>query len=102
MNQTQRLYPSALPDGEAAMAGAPSFESACMSVVSDLATVHGWHLGKSILTRSDVWGLVWRIDFQVRGQSQDSKLINRYVCWGTADGKVLGTAAIFSQKVEPL
>lgn len=102
MNQTQRLYPSPLLDGETAVAGAPSFESACVSVASDLATTHGLRLGKSTLTRSDVWGLVWRIDFQVRGQSQDSKLINRFICWGTADGEVLGTAATFGQKIEPL
>jgi hypothetical protein len=35
-------------------------------------------------------------------QSLDSKLINRFICWGTADGEVFGTAAMFSRRIEPL
>jgi hypothetical protein len=102
MNQTQRLYPSPVPEGETTAAEEPAFVHACMSTASDLAAAHDWRLGRSILTHSDVWGLVWRIDFRVKDQSQESKLINRFVCWGTADGEILGTATVVRQNVEPL
>jgi hypothetical protein len=80
----------------------PAFVSACMSIASSHAAALGWRLGRSILTHSDIWGLVWRIDFQVKGQSQDSKLINRFICWGTVDGEVLGTATTCSLNIAPL
>lgn len=103
MNQTQRLYPSPAPGGEAAAGDNPAFVNACMSLVSNLAAAYGWRLGGSLLTQSDGWGgLVWRIDFQVEGQSRGSKLINRFICWGTADGEILGTATTCTQNIAPL
>jgi hypothetical protein len=102
MNQKPGSYPSAVPEGETVVAENLIFVNACMSVVSIDASSLGWRLGKSVLTHSDVWGLVWRIDFQVPGQSEDSELINRFICWGSADDGVLGTAAVCRQNIEPL
>jgi hypothetical protein len=99
---TERMHPGQEPDGETPVPGSPAFVDAGVSVVTDLAAALGWRLGRSILTHSDIWGLVWRVDFQVKGQSQDSKLINRFICWGTADGKVLGTATTCSLNIAPL
>lgn len=102
MNQKPGLYPSAVPKGETVVAGNPIFVNACMSIVSIDASSLGWRLGKSILTHSDVWGLVWRIDFQVPDQSADLELINRFICWGSADGGVLGTATVCRENIELL
>ena len=98
MNEIQKLFPSPESDGEAAVAESPAFVTACNSIVSDRATALGWRLGKSILTHSDVWGLVWRIDFQAKGHPEGSHYVNRVICWGSADGRVLGTATVFGQK----
>ena len=95
MNQTKRLYPSRLPDGETAVDESPAFVAAYKSLASDHAAAIGWRLGKSVLTQSNVWGLVWRIDFRTNGQPQDSKLVNRFICWGKPDGEILGTALVF-------
>lgn len=80
------------------MAGNPAFVSACMSIVSAHASDLGWHLEKSILTRSDVWGLVWRVDFVAREHPEGLREVNRVICWGTADGQVLGTATVFGKR----
>lgn len=102
MNGIDELFPRPEPEGETPVSDEPAFASACMSIISQDAARLGWRLGKGILTHSDVWGCVFRIDFQVRGQARDSKLINRIICWGTADGTTLGTATVFSRKIEPL
>lgn len=98
MNETQRLYPNPEPAGEAAAAENSAFVNACKAVVSDRAAALGWHLGRSILTWSEVWGLVWRIDFKAKDHPESSPLVNRVICWGGPDGTVSGTATIFGQK----
>lgn len=97
MNEKEKLYPSPLPDGEAPADNA-AFVSACISVASDRAAALGWRLGKSVLTRSDIWGLVWRVDFKAKDHRENSPHVSRMILWGTADGVVLGTATIFGQK----
>lgn len=102
MNQTKRLYPSPVPGSETKATDNPAFLTACISTASDLAAAHEWRLGGSILTYSDGWGLVYRTDFHMKGQSPDSKLVNRFICWGTADGEILGTATVCAQNIESL
>ena len=97
-NYTERMYPGPEPDGETPASENPAFVSACRSIVSERASALGWRLEKSILTHSDVWGLVWRIDFKARGHPEGSHYVNRVICWGSADGTVLGTATVFGQK----
>jgi len=98
MNDTQKLYPSAEPNGETAAAENSVFVNACMSMISDRAAALGWHLGRSLLTRSDVWGLVWRIDFKAKDHPESSPYVNRVICWGSPDGTVSGTATVFGQR----
>jgi len=69
-----------------------------MSLVSDRAAALGWRLGKSVLTHSNVWGLVWRIDFLAKGHPEGLHDVIRMICWGSADGTVLGTATVFGRK----
>ena len=41
MDDIEKLFPSPVPDGEAAVAENPAFVSACMSIVSDRAAALG-------------------------------------------------------------
>lgn len=103
MNDTQRLYPSPTPDGEMAVTDNPPFVNACMTFASSLAASHGLRFGKSMLTHSDVWGFVWRIDFLVKEQRPDSKQVCRLVCWSAEDNnEIMGTATFVAQLLEPL
>ncbi len=53
----------------------------------------GCHLGSYILTHSDVWGFVFRIDIQSKYQIQSSKPTHRFICWSAEeDDTVAGTA----------
>lgn len=102
MNETQRLCPGPAPEGETGAAENPAFVSACMSVVSDHAAAYGWRLRNSMLTHSDVWGFVWRIDFLTKDQDPDSKFVARMVCWSAQEhATVVGTATYFAQPLEP-
>jgi hypothetical protein len=98
MNEAEKLYPSPEPAGESVATEYPAFVNACRAIVSDNAAALGWHLGRSLLTRSEVWGLVWRIDFEAKGHPEGSPLVNRVICWGGPDGTVSGTATVFGQK----
>jgi hypothetical protein len=97
-SQIEQMYPSPEPEGETEVSDKPAFVSACMAVTSADATTLGWQLGKSTLTQSGVWGLIWRIDFKARFHPASSNWINRRICWGTEDGEVLGTATVFGKK----
>jgi len=98
MNETEIPCPGPVPENETPETDNPVFVSACMAVTSVDAASLGWRLGKSVLTHSDLWGLVWRIDFRAPGHPEDSDYVNRRICWGTKDGEVLGTATVFGQK----
>jgi len=98
MKEIKRLFPNPSPEGEAPVTESAVFVRACMSLVSDRAAALGWHLGKSVLTQSNVWGLVWRIDFLAKGHPEGLRDVNRMICWGLADGTVLGTATVFGRK----
>src|ERR1700693_3721235 len=102
MNETEKLCPGPVPEDETVTVEKPAFVSACMSIASSDAAALGWRLGKSILTHSDVWGFVWRIDFRTKDHAQDPEFANRLVCWGSEDGTALGTATYFGQRLERL
>jgi hypothetical protein len=103
MSQTPRLTPSVAPIDETVVPDNQSFIDACMSNASDAAAKLGWRLGRSVLTHSYVWGLVWRMDFQMSGEVSNSDFVNRMICWGKAeDGSVSGTLVVFGEKVAPL
>lgn len=100
MSETEKLYPDPVPDGETAVAENPAFVSACMSVVSCDAAAMGWRLGNSILTHSEMWGFMFRIDFQTKYHTQNSEFVNRYICWSAEeDSEVMGTAVVTGQRL---
>jgi hypothetical protein len=74
----QRLEtPSLEPDEEIALGDNDAFVRECLSLVDNFG---GWQLGRTVLTRSERWGLVWRADFTISGADL-SPLLNRIVCW---------------------
>jgi hypothetical protein len=93
--------PPLVPDRETVVTDKPSFVEACKAAFSAEALQLQWVFEKSLLTRSQRWGLVWRADFIVAGRPRSSHLINRAMCWGGADG-VEGTAVSFGQRIAPL
>lgn len=103
MNEARNSGPGPIPEGEAGAAENAPFVSTCMAVASDYAEACGWRLRNSVLTRSDIWGFVWRIDFVTKDQDQNSKCVARMVCWSAqGDHTVMGTATYFAQSLEPL
>jgi hypothetical protein len=92
--------PPWVPDHEAVV-DEPSFVEACKEAFTDQAQKLEWVFERSLLTRSQKWGLVWRPDFVVAGRASPD-LINRAMCWGSAGGGVDGTAVGFGQRIAPL
>jgi hypothetical protein len=82
----------------------PSFELECMSIISDLAKAKGYQFKISVLTKSKEWGLIWRADFDVIGQSNHLGIVNRVVCWRQPhqDNEPVGVIIGFGQQVSPL
>jgi hypothetical protein len=93
--------PPWVPDRETVVTDEPSFVEVCKAALSAPAQELQWEFEKSLLTRNQRWGLVWRADFVVAGQQRSSRLINRAMCWGGANG-VEGTAVGFGQRIAPL
>src|SRR6266576_3728575 len=81
MSQTQGLSPSIMPENEVELQSDPPFVATCMARIENDAEKLGWRFGNSILTRSDNWGLVWRVDFHTKSEPADSTSVNRVVCW---------------------
>lgn len=103
MNEARNAGPGPTPEGEASAAENAPFISACMIVASDYAEACGWRLRDSVLTHSDVWGFVWRIDFLTKEQDPNSRFVARMVCWSAETAStVMGTATYFAQPLEPL
>jgi hypothetical protein len=97
---TELSFPGAVPDGETAAPENQPFVSMCTSKASRIAAARGWRLGKSLLTHSDTWGFIWRIDFKY--QDDDSRFVSRFVCWSLeGDPAVYGTA-MYHENLEPL
>jgi hypothetical protein len=109
MNHTENMYdtrgmcPGPEPDGETPASENPAFLSACMSNASDHAAAKGWRLGKFILTHSDVWGFVFRIDIQSKYQVQHFEFSHRFVYWSAEeDDTVVGSALFPGYGLKPL
>lgn len=88
-------HPAPAPDNEMPVAEAPAFVQACMSIASRDAAAMGWSLGNSVLTRSDIWGFVFRIDLKSGGQSQNSGFSHRFVCWSAEEDDTVAGSALF-------
>lgn len=101
--QNTNMCPDPEPDGETRVHDNPAFVNKCMSNISNRATSLGWRLGNSILTRSDVWGFVFRIDLRSRREVQSSEISHRFICWSAEkDDTIAGTALVPAFKLKPL
>jgi hypothetical protein len=102
-NPMERLCPGPEPENEMPVLEKPDFVAACMSKASDRAALTGWRLGNSTLTHSDIWGFVFRIDFQSANHLKGSEISHRLVCWSADEGNtVAGTALVPGYKLQPL
>jgi hypothetical protein len=81
------LSPPTIPSGEKAWPENLLFAETCLSKVNEIAAKSEWRLGAKLLTQSDRWGLILRIDFDIAGEISTSR-VNRIICWQTPDGKL--------------
>ena len=102
MSQSQDISPSLVPQSELRVSNAPSFVASCMARITPDVEKFSWRIGNSILTQSDQWGLVWRADFQTKAESEQSRYVNRVVCWRRPGETDVAAAFAFGQKVERL
>jgi hypothetical protein len=91
--------PPLVSKGETVVADEQSFVDACKAAFAADAQHFEWVYGKSLLTQSQRWGLIWRADFFVANRR--SLLVNRAMCWGGA-GVVQGQVVAFGQRIPPL
>jgi hypothetical protein len=78
-------FPPASPGTETVVPGDLPFVTDCLSQVNEIAANNGWKLGTQLLTHSDQWGTILRVDFDIAGYTVSAR-INRAVCWRTAGG----------------
>jgi hypothetical protein len=83
--------PNTDPGNETVVSGNTEFVDACLRLASEKVERLGWILGESTLTRSDSWGLVWRVHVATKRTLPDPQFQSRYICWGDPSGEVLGT-----------
>lgn len=100
MSEENDLGPPLEPTGEQQVAGNEAFLASCRAALDDIPITREWKLGPDLLTRTDRWGLVWRADFELPGESL-APLINRLVCWQKEGGDLTLEFAI-GQSVSPL
>jgi hypothetical protein len=102
-NEIDKLIPNAAPGGETPVSDNPVFVSACMARISEDAKQVGWRFGNSILTHSDTWGFVFRIDLHSEHDTPKSKWITRYIYWsGETHDQIIGAALVNCENVDPL
>jgi hypothetical protein len=94
-------FPPLVPDNEIVVADEMSFVEACKAALSADAQAFQWVFGKSVVSRSQRWGLIWRVDFVIAGRPKKARMINRAMCWGGVD-EIQGTAVSFGQSIAPL
>ena len=78
----------------------PQFRSLCVKNIARLIASAKWTLGSSVMTRSERWGLLLRIDFHTEGADVPGT-INRMVFWRAAP-YVVNKEIAFGQQVPAL
>ena len=71
----------------------PKFAEECLSKAEAMAATTHWKLIRTSLTRSVVYGLVWRADFKIpigedAGITQYDDSVNRIMIWKLKDGRL--------------
>jgi hypothetical protein len=104
MKDVNEMRPPSVPaSDETQIKPDPSFEAECMAALADTANQNNWQFKNSLLTRSEKWGLVWRVDF-VTPVGTRPGAGNRATCWRLpeqAEGE-LGLSIDFKQGRQPL
>jgi hypothetical protein len=95
MCQSENHLPQMEPQNELMAPSETAFVEECKARISDDAKKFGWIFGNSIVTRSDKWGLIWRVDFFLPGDEKRRGLINRIICWRAANEEGISAAFAF-------
>jgi hypothetical protein len=93
-------FPPISPEGETVVSESPSFLATCLSHSNQMVQSGGWVLGTQLFTRSDKWGMIWRVDFKIPSEDV-SPMVNRIICWQEPNERVNVMFAI-GQDVPPL
>lgn len=88
------LCPGPEPDNETLVSENPAFVDACMTAVSSYATPEE-RFGNSLLTHSDVWGYIFRIDFQSDNQTGSVQTSRRFLYWSAEEPDSIAGIALF-------
>jgi hypothetical protein len=105
MKKTGQLFPPLVPEGEVVLTPDPAFEAECMSEISGQARENRWQFRNSLLTKSEDWGIILRVDFDTPAVPVSSGFINRVICWRTPEESgngPSGTTIAFGQRISPL
>ncbi|MBX9943726.1 MAG: hypothetical protein K2Y40_06575 [Reyranella sp.] len=78
----------------------PAFAAECLAGLRTLPSSEQWVLGADLVTHSAQWGDVWRMDFELPGETLRPR-VNRLVSWRRADGTMPIIVAI-GQTLPPL
>lgn len=75
-------HPGLEPHNEVVVSDAPAFVAASMEQISGYVEKFGWRLGKTLLTRSEAFGLILRVDFRraAHPQIEDSGDLRQSPC----------------------
>ena len=98
MDESSKCFPNVTPLHETVVDD-PSFVEACMARIAADLESRGWRLGKSIVTRSQEWGLVWRVD--LLGTALLGR-IRRIICWRQMSKEDIGFAFVYVDEVDKL
>jgi hypothetical protein len=79
-----------------------SFQARCVEIFEDRSERLHWALIKSLLTQTDKWGLVWRVDFKDTEYKTSDMNINRMVCWIDESTNQIWDLTDFGQNIAPL
>jgi hypothetical protein len=91
-------FPSAVPQDETILPNDEIYAEKCKALLADDAKEFGWHFKNSLLTKSDKWGLVWRVDVQRANASH----LTRLAIWRAHHDDDGYGLAYFSSVKEPL
>jgi hypothetical protein len=73
------------PDDEV-LATDARFETACLLESASMAKSANWELLSPLMTRSEKFGLVWRVDFRFPLETDDHE-VNRIMLWKLPNGE---------------
>jgi hypothetical protein len=92
--------PPLSPTAEQVAPADPAFAAQCLSMLDALDRLGPVRPGPVVLTISKTWGLVYRVDFTIDGESV-APLIDRFICWKAPGQDVRVTYAI-GEDIAPL